>query len=246
MLRRRTELQSHGFVPLCPPGVRPRDRLQQLRGSEELLSRADGGELVLTGAHLRAERERLQADIAAADALILACPGGPGVESAARAARAQLERCRGTLYLLAHLRLIAGDAPLVSSGKGGRSSLYGSRLSHAGGLARRNSLRGGIAKSSKPSLLERYQSAFGATEIDLQPGAVGGMPVPRLSMATRRILSWRARAEQVRQGGSGRVGTSGFEDRGFLGSHAPPQHTQHTVYCPVPPSPPLHTTPYLC
>lgn len=201
MLCRRTELKAHGSVPLCPPGVPPRERLQQLRGAEDLLARAAAGQLVLTGENLRAERQGLEREIAEVDALMEGCPGGPRVESAARAARAQLERCRGTLYLLAHLRLIAGDAPLLGGGRAGRSSLYGPRAGLGGGLSRRNSGRCGMLKAPKPSLLERYQSAFGALE--MQHTGEGRMPVPRLSMASRRVLSWRARAEQVTWAGAG-------------------------------------------
>eukprot|EP00962_Isochrysis_galbana_P031400 scaffold10237_cov79-Isochrysis_galbana.AAC.1 len=195
MLRRRTELKAHGSVPLCPPGVPPRERLQQLRGAEDLLARAAVGKLVLTGEDLRAERQGLEREIAEVDALMEGCPGGPRAESAARAARAQLERCRGTLYLLAHLRLIAGDAPLLGGGRAGRSSLYGPRAGLGGGLFRRNSGRCGMLKAPKLSLLERYQSAFGAA-VEMQHTGEGRMPVPRLSMASRRVLSWRARAEQ--------------------------------------------------
>eukprot|EP00967_Tisochrysis_lutea_P121037 scaffold199082_cov22-Tisochrysis_lutea.AAC.3 len=103
MMKRKTELQAYGSVPLSPAGVPPQEWLQHLRGAEDMLSRAAAHELDLTSQGLQHEQQRLDAERTELRQLISLAPGGEEVEAAARAARAQLERCRGTLYLLAHL-----------------------------------------------------------------------------------------------------------------------------------------------
>jgi len=174
-------LNPQGSSLLAGDYALPRERLQYLRGQEDVYDRAANGDLTLTSAAIETEAESANAELENVRELLSKTPGD-GADSAARAARAQLERCRGTLYLMAHLRLVAGDAPLPAPPSRRKS------MSRASLTTRSGRLSTGVKRvSGREGLLERYQSSF---DHQAPPG-----PVSKIRLVLRIMyLSTSARA----------------------------------------------------